>query len=96
MEENILVEVLPDPLDARRYATFVGDSGAGALVTFDGVTRDTFQGRRVLRLEYEAYVPMVRASIPYFTLLKFYIFIYIFLPDTYDKINMSGLRRRAS
>ncbi|MEQ8767939.1 MAG: molybdenum cofactor biosynthesis protein MoaE [Planctomycetota bacterium] len=33
-------------------------SGQGAIVTFEGVVRDTFEGRRVVRLEYEAYPPM--------------------------------------
>ena len=60
---NVLVEVLPTALDTARYTAFAEDSGAGALVTFAGVTRDTFQGRRVVRLEYEAYVPMARESI---------------------------------
>ena len=42
-----------DPLVGR-----VTDDGAGAIATFSGVTRDTFNGKGVLRLEYEAYEPM--------------------------------------
>lgn len=57
---RMLVEMSEEVLDARRYAAFVEDPGCGAIVTFAGVTRDTFEGRRVVRLEYEAYVPMVR------------------------------------
>ncbi|GHP09591.1 molybdopterin synthase catalytic subunit [Pycnococcus provasolii] len=30
----------------------------GAVATFEGLTRDDFQGKKVLRLEYEAYAPM--------------------------------------
>ena len=56
----MLVEVLDEALRVERYCGFAEDSGAGALVTFTGVTRDVFEGKRVLRLEYEAYVPMVR------------------------------------
>lgn len=57
---RILVEMSEEELDGSRYASFVEDPGCGAIVTFAGVTRDTFEGRRVVRLEYEAYVPMVR------------------------------------
>ncbi|KAI8391072.1 Molybdopterin biosynthesis MoaE [Radiomyces spectabilis] len=37
----------------------VADDGAGAISTFSGTTRDHFQGKVVLRLEYEAYEAMV-------------------------------------
>ena len=42
-----------DPLVGK-----VSDDGAGAIATFSGVTRNTFNGKGVLRLEYEAYEPM--------------------------------------
>jgi molybdopterin synthase catalytic subunit len=58
LPECILVEVLPEPLQLTRYTEFVADPGAGAIATFSGVTRDNFQGKSVLKLEYEAYVPM--------------------------------------
>ena len=53
-----LVEVSGEPLDLLRYTRWVSDPGAGAISTFSGVTRNSFQGKAVLRLEYEAYVPM--------------------------------------
>ena len=53
-----LVEVTGDRLDLSKYTAFVADPGAGAIATFTGTTRDTFQGKAVLRLEYEAYGPM--------------------------------------
>jgi molybdopterin synthase catalytic subunit len=52
------VEVTGDPLDHSKYVEQVADPGSGAIATFVGVTRNTFQGRAVLKLEYEAYVPM--------------------------------------
>jgi hypothetical protein len=52
------VEVTPSRLEAARLTELVTDAGAGAVAVFVGTTRDTFQGARVLRLEYEAYVPM--------------------------------------
>ena len=36
----------------------VAGPDAGAVVTFAGLVRDATHGRRVLRLEYEAYAPM--------------------------------------
>ncbi|GBF91446.1 molybdopterin synthase catalytic subunit-like [Raphidocelis subcapitata] len=57
------VEVTPDALEAARYSDLVADPGAGAIASFVGTTRDTFQGKRVLRLEYEAYVPMALAKL---------------------------------
>lgn len=53
-----LVEVSGEPLDLLKYTRWCSDPGAGAISTFSGVTRNNFQGKAVLRLEYEAYVPM--------------------------------------
>ena len=47
-------EVL-DPSPLRRA---VSDPGHGAVLLFEGVTRDHFEGRRVTHLEYEAYAAM--------------------------------------
>jgi molybdopterin synthase catalytic subunit len=44
------------PLD--RLVRAVRDPGAGAVVTFLGTTRNANEGRRVVRLEYEAYARM--------------------------------------
>lgn len=52
------VSVTPDPIDAARLSSFVADESAGAIATFVGTTRDSFEGKRTLRLEYEAYEPM--------------------------------------
>ncbi len=42
-------------IDLDALLTAVRDRGAGAVVTFLGTTRDNNEGRRVTRLEYEAY-----------------------------------------
>ncbi|KXZ56266.1 hypothetical protein GPECTOR_1g232 [Gonium pectorale] len=55
---NIIVEVTGEPLDINRYVALVADPGAGAISTFSGVTRNNFQGKAVIKLEYEAYTPM--------------------------------------
>ncbi len=50
-----VVEIKEKPLDIMRYNDAVRDSSAGAIATFTGTTRDTFQGQEVLELRYEAY-----------------------------------------
>jgi molybdopterin synthase catalytic subunit len=55
---NLYVEITPDMLDVIKYTNIVSDPGAGAIASFIGITRDTFDGKQVERLEYEAYVPM--------------------------------------
>jgi molybdopterin synthase catalytic subunit len=61
--ERALVEVTDELLHMERYAEFVGDPGAGAISSFVGVTRNTFGGKEVLRLEYEAYAPMAEKEL---------------------------------
>ena len=57
------VEVTPLPLTAQHYIDKVVDPAAGAVSSFIGTTRNTFQGKAVLRLDYEAYVPMAIAKL---------------------------------
>jgi hypothetical protein len=40
------------------FRLHVPDPGAGAISLFIGTTRDNFEGKHVVRLEYEAYIPM--------------------------------------
>ena len=47
-----------EPLDAHRLREAVSDPGHGALLLFEGVTRNHFEGRTVTHLEYEAYAEM--------------------------------------
>ncbi|CAK8570582.1 unnamed protein product [Lathyrus sativus] len=59
-ENKDLVEILENlkSVDVAKYMNFVSDPQAGAIATFSGTTRDTFEGKAVLELKYEAYVPM--------------------------------------
>ena len=50
--------VVHGPIDARELAEAVRRSSNGAVVTFEGTTRDETGGERVLHLEYEADEPM--------------------------------------
>ena len=52
------VRVVRGPIDARELADAVRRSSNGAVVTFEGTTRDETGGQRVLHLEYEADEPM--------------------------------------
>ena len=51
------VRVSEEPLSLQALSRAVGDPGAGAIVIFQGVTRE------VERLEYEAYVAMAQERI---------------------------------
>ena len=53
-----MIEITDQPLDAERVTNLVRRDSNGAVVTFLGTTRDDFEGKRVLRLEYEAYYDM--------------------------------------
>lgn len=59
-EGKTLVEILEEhnPIDIMKYINNVHAPQCGAIVTFSGTTRDTFEGRTVVELRYEAYVPM--------------------------------------
>jgi molybdopterin synthase catalytic subunit len=58
----------PVPLTATVVAAHgaavaeTGDAGAGAVATFVGLVRDQNGGRRVTRLDYEAYAPLALRS----------------------------------
>jgi molybdopterin synthase catalytic subunit len=49
-------------LDVRALADFVRRDEAGAVIVFEGVTRNHHDGRGVVRLEYEAYDGMAEAE----------------------------------
>jgi len=51
------------PLDAVALRDAMEDPHAGALVLFEGRARDHHEGRPVLQLAYEAYVPMAEKEL---------------------------------
>jgi molybdopterin synthase catalytic subunit len=53
-----IFEITREPIDKLGLERRLLTGAAGAMVTFDGVVRDHNKGRRVMRLEYEAYAPM--------------------------------------
>ena len=58
-----LLAVRDLPLDANEAIRAVSHPGAGGVATFLGVVRETNEGRRVLRLEYEAYASMAEKEL---------------------------------
>jgi molybdopterin synthase catalytic subunit len=59
----VTCDVVSHQIDVAAVTTAVLDSEAGAIVSFVGTTRDHNEGRRVIRLEYEAYEEMARAEL---------------------------------
>ncbi|MFY1831212.1 molybdopterin converting factor subunit 1 [Myxococcus fulvus] len=58
-----LFRVVERPLRLEEVVEAVGGEAYGGLVTFSGSVRDATKGRRVLRLEYEAYAPMAEKKL---------------------------------
>lgn len=56
------IKLLETALDVQHCIGFVGEGGAGAINVFIGTVRDHTKGKRVVRLEYEAYGPMAVAE----------------------------------
>ena len=57
-----MIEIVSHPIDVAAVTAAAGEARAGAIVTFVGTTRDHNDGRRVTRLEYEAYPEMAIAE----------------------------------
>ena len=53
-----MIEITGKSLDPEAITALVQRDTNGAVVTFLGNTRDNFEGKRVVRLEYEAYEAM--------------------------------------
>lgn len=61
MADDTIV-ITPDHLHVDQVTEIVGAPSAGAISLFVGTTRDNFEGKTVVRLEYEAYIPMARSE----------------------------------
>lgn len=53
-----MLALTDQPIDPRALEQAVAHPGAGAILTFSGVTRDNFEGKRVIGLDYEAYAEL--------------------------------------
>ena len=53
-----MIEITEQPLDPEKVTSQVRQETNGAVVTFLGTTRNNFQGKPVLTLEYEAFEEM--------------------------------------
>jgi molybdopterin synthase catalytic subunit len=52
------IKILETPLLTASCINFAADENTGAINVFIGTVRNNTKGKRVLRLEYEAYVPL--------------------------------------
>lgn len=58
-----MVGLTPDPIDVAALRRAVAHHSCGAVLLFEGTTRDTFEGRPVVELAYEAYEAMALAAL---------------------------------
>lgn len=63
VDKNDFIVVTADPLKIDSAISSVSAGEAGATSIFIGTTRNNFDGKSVVRLEYEAYDPMARKEI---------------------------------
>lgn len=56
------IQLKETPLSPQECIDLVADPGSGGTVSFIGTVRDQTKGRKVLRLEFEAYAPMAIAE----------------------------------
>ncbi|MEE9374292.1 MAG: molybdenum cofactor biosynthesis protein MoaE [Saprospiraceae bacterium] len=57
---NTDTQILENPLSVQACIDFVADDSAGGHVIFIGTVRNHTKGKEVLRLNFEAYVPMAQ------------------------------------
>ena len=55
-----IIEIAGTEIDTLAILKYVGDDAAGAIDIFIGTTRNISNKKKVLHLEFEAYVPMAR------------------------------------
>ncbi|KAL7847914.1 hypothetical protein AOLI_G00226320 [Acnodon oligacanthus] len=58
-----LIKLTTDKLSTDTVSDSVRCSSCGAISLFIGTTRDNFEGKRVVQLEYEAYSPMAESEL---------------------------------
>ncbi len=56
-------EITEAPLSIQDLAQRVAEPSAGAIATFTGTARNSFRGKDVEHLEYEAYVPLAEQAL---------------------------------
>jgi molybdopterin synthase catalytic subunit len=58
--QSIMVHVQHEPISIEHLTSWASQPEAGAVSSFLGITRNNFNGKPVVRLEYEGYVPMAK------------------------------------
>ncbi len=60
--KKIDIQILDQPLSPQDCIDFVSNASSGGINVFIGTVRDQTKGKRVLRLDFEAYLPMAIAE----------------------------------
>ncbi|KAK1148006.1 molybdopterin synthase catalytic subunit-like isoform X1 [Acipenser oxyrinchus oxyrinchus] len=59
---NDIVKLTHDKLSTEEVSASVVCPSCGAVSLFIGITRNSFEGKKVVELEYEAYIPMAQSE----------------------------------
>ncbi|KAG8456640.1 hypothetical protein GDO86_002426 [Hymenochirus boettgeri] len=62
-EAQDFIKITHEKLSADEVCQLVSSPFCGAVSLFIGTTRNTFEGKKVVRLEYESYIPMAEMEI---------------------------------
>ena len=74
--DNQYLLITSSPLESFNLNSLVLDPNAGGIATFIGITRNTFQNKIVVSLEYECYIDMALKELKYFYNIHLFKFIF--------------------
>jgi molybdopterin synthase catalytic subunit len=63
VNSKFMIEITDQPIDVQKIISAASRKEAGAVNTFIGTVRNSTSGKKVLRLEYDAYEPMAVSEI---------------------------------
>lgn len=63
INKSDFIKISSEPLHLENCIKLISCLEAGAISTFSGTTKNYFEGKKVLKLEYEAYISMAEKEI---------------------------------
>lgn len=63
MDENVYTAIVNEKIDTVALYEWARHPQSGAIVTFSGITRDSFEGKHVSMLSYDCYIPKAEKTL---------------------------------